>query len=138
MKLIVKKQTVRLQENTVQHLIELMGTKEFKSENECIEFAINSLHSQKLSSTNLLMASDKIETVLFNQISLMLRTQSEQIANAINKINHDQRVITVMLEMILHAMANVPTDSNQAQRKIKNSLQYFAVVEKILSSKNES
>ncbi|MFV0479858.1 MAG: hypothetical protein ACK5LZ_04745 [Anaerorhabdus sp.] len=125
-----KSKLFRLSENSELLLSELKGYMG-SSENKVIEEAVQSLYDNKINSNYLLMQFDRVEEVIFNQLSLLMKQQIEEMAIMFNDLNRNQRVISILLEMCLISMANI-SDAGTAKEKIKNSLKYTEAALKVV------
>ncbi len=130
-----KSKLFRISKESEKEILELKGYLNYNSQDRVVEAAVKNLYDHKISSDYLLMQQDKVEKVLFNQISMMLKVQMEQIAILMNDINRNQRITSILLETCLLSIADI-SDNKAAKKTIINSLKYTKVVKEILESMN--
>ncbi len=110
----------RLTDKSEKELIELKGYLNLKSQNDVIEAAIKNLYDQSISSDHLLQQHDKMDMILFGQISMLLKNQMNHIAMMMNQINKNQTVTSILLEMCLLSIADI-SDKDIANKNIASS-----------------
>lgn len=125
------KKTIRIEEDSDAKIKELIGMTGAKSENELIERAISQLYENQISTEVVENNYDKVEELLANSFSLLIRKSNEEIAAMMNQINHNNNVQLIMLEMILQATSTVPEDLEIAKEVIKKNLVYRSIAEEI-------
>ncbi len=125
----------RLTDKSEKELIELKGYLNLKSQNDVIEAAIKNLYDQSISSDYLLQQHDKMDMILFGQISMLLKNQMNHIAMMMNQINKNQTVTSILLEMCLLSIADI-SDKDIAKKNIASSLKYTETVKLLLEKEN--
>ncbi len=125
----------RLTDKSEKELIELKGYLNLKSQNDVIEAAIKNLYDQSISSDYLLQQHDKMDMILFGQISMLLKNQMNHIAMMMNQINKNQTVTSILLEMCLLSIADI-SDKDIAKKNIASSLKYTEKVKLLLEKEN--
>lgn len=131
------KKTIRIEEDSDAKIKELIGMTGAKSENELIERAISQLYENQISTEVVENNYDKVEELLANSFSLLIRKSNEEIATMMNQINHNNNVQLIMLEMILQATSTVPEDLESAKEVIKKNLVYRSIAEEIYMEEDD-
>lgn len=122
---MMKNKLLRADEKVFDMITQLKSMSSVKSDNDVLIKAVEYFYYNQVENSYLFENLDKYEMVVLNQISMLLRKQTEDIAAGLNYIAHQQKIITMMLEIMLITSTNLPEDFDKGKEVIQNNLYYF-------------